>query len=59
MLAKNFKPPKRARNPPYNWVEQKKKKKKEREREKRNQEGTSDEGAVKEKSSSHPGKPPY
>ena len=37
MLAEEIKPPKRERNPPYNWVE----KKKMRQREKRNQDGTS------------------
>ena len=36
MLAEDLKPPKRARNPPYNWEEQKEK---EREKE-RNQDGT-------------------
>ena len=30
MLAEDLKPPKRARNPPHNWVEQKEKKKRER-----------------------------
>ena len=28
MLAEELKPPKRARNPPHNWAEQKEKKKK-------------------------------
>ena len=39
MLAEDLKPPKRARNVPYNWIEQKGEK--EREREKRNQDKTS------------------
>ena len=38
-LAEDLKPPKRARNPPHNWVKQKGEKKRERERE-RNQDGT-------------------
>lgn len=38
MLAEDLKPHKRARNPPHNWVEQKKKKERERER---NQDSTS------------------
>ena len=33
MLAEEFKPPKRTRNPPHNWVEHKKEKKTEREKE--------------------------
>ena len=37
MLAEELKPPKGARNPLHNWIEQKKK----RERQKCNQEGTS------------------
>ena len=40
MLAEDLKPPKRSRNPPHNWVEQKEEKKKKRERE-WNQDGTS------------------
>ena len=30
-LAEDFKPPKRARNPPHNWVKQKKKREREKE----------------------------
>ena len=42
-MAKDRKPPKGARNPPCNWVEQKKKKKKrkKKESEKRSEDGTS------------------
>ena len=54
MLAKVYKPPKRARNHPHNKVDQKKK------RERRNQDGTSTptRGAFKEERSPHFGKPP-
>ena len=41
MLAKGLKPPKSARNPPHNWVEQKEKKKREGAGNKRNQDRTS------------------
>ena len=40
-MAKDFKLPKRARNPPYNWIEQKKKKR-ERQRMKRNKKRNQD-----------------
>ena len=38
MLTEDLKPPKKARNPPHNWVEQKGEK---RVRDKRNQDGSS------------------
>ena len=56
MLAEELKPPKRARNPPHNWVEQTKK----REREKRNQDVTSapERELLKRKGTHTLGKPP-
>ena len=55
MLTEDFKPPKMARNPPHNWVEQKEK----REREKGIRMGLALlRGTVKEERSPHPGKPP-
>ena len=56
MLAEEHRPPKRSRNPPHNWVEQRK----ESERERRKQTGLAlQRGAVKEKRNAQPGKPPY
>ena len=39
--GRRLKSPKRARNPPHNWVEQKGKKEREKKRKKMNQDGTS------------------
>ena len=56
MLAEELKHPKRARNPPHNWLDQKKKK---REREKRNQDGTSTlRGSCDKERNPQPEKPP-
>ena len=59
MLAEDLKPPKRARNPPPNWAEQKGTKGRERKREKESGwDQHSREEAVEEERNPHPGKPP-